>query len=381
MSKKRVFIGMSGGVDSSTAALLLKKQGYDVTGITIQAVPEGMNKEENLCCGFDAIYDAKRVCGMLGIPHYVINLRKDFNKHVINDFIREYTSGRTPNPCVRCNKYIKFDILLNKIRALGGGYFATGHYARIKKSGRSHMLLKGTDSEKDQSYFLYAINKKYFKYILFPLGNINKNEVRKIAKKNGLPMHSKHDSQGICFVPDKDYKTFIQSHSSYIRKKGDVIMGGKKIGEHRGIINYTIGQRRGLGIAYGIPIYVVGIDAKSNTVYVAKRGSLRYNKIEIKDTNLLTSKKSISSCRKSTLKIRHICREIPVKKTVCRKDSICVHLKNNIEYVPLGQSAVLYNKDTVLGGGIIQSASYTECGDASVIYPERISKGRKVHRS
>ena len=263
MSKKeKVLLGMSGGVDSSVSALLLKKQGYDVIGITMKLWDE---EREDSCCNEESAYDAKRVCDILNIPHYSINFKDEFKKYVIDDFISCYIDGKTPNPCIECNKYLKFGKMYNMAKELGCKYIATGHYARIdysKKYGR-YVLMKSSSIKKDQSYVLYNIDKNILPYILFPLSKYeDKSIIRKIAKENGLKVASKSDSQDICFIPDNDYIKFLTTYANIKSKKGNIkLKNGENIGKHDGYIRYTIGQRRGLGISYKEPLYVTNIES------------------------------------------------------------------------------------------------------------------------
>ena len=270
--KKCVVVAMSGGVDSSVAAALLKKQGYEVIGLTMCFNLAETNGKKPSCCGLDGIEDARRVCHKLGIRHYVLNLDKDFSRDVIQDFCQEYFSGRTPNPCVRCNQFIKFGILLKKAINLGAQFLATGHYARVVKSSQGYLLKKAKDLKKDQSYFLYRLDQNQLKHIIFPLGNITKPRVRSIAVKLGLNVAGKQDSQEICFLPDGDYRNLIKAKGANRIKPGDLVdKDGNILGRHSGIPFYTIGQRQGLGIARGYPVYVTQINARDNRITLGSR--------------------------------------------------------------------------------------------------------------
>ena len=252
----KVVVAMSGGVDSSVAAALLKKQGYEVIGITMQLQPSSRLVEEadhfGGCCGLDAVTDAKKVAQRLNIPHYVVNFRDVFARQVIADFCREYSLGRTPNPCIRCNQYIKFNALLKRAQELGAGVVATGHYATIEKgndSGR-YLLKKGTDHQKDQTYVLYTMTQEQLCHSLFPVGCLTKEEVRHTAEKLGLPVAGKAESQEICFIPDNNYPRFLEEYTGITPRPGPIIdRQGNIVGEHRGIASYTIGQRKGLGLS------------------------------------------------------------------------------------------------------------------------------------
>ncbi|MEA3485473.1 MAG: tRNA 2-thiouridine(34) synthase MnmA, partial [Candidatus Aerophobetes bacterium] len=251
--KKKVAVAMSGGIDSSVCAALLKEKGYEVIGITMQIWTKVEDKSQvDRCCGVNTIDSAKRAADELKIPHYMLNFRDIFEKYVIANFCDEYTRGRTPNPCIRCNQYIKFGALLKKAKQLGADYLATGHYAKIayNKEKGEYLLKKGTDPEKDQSYFLYTMTQSQLKNILMPLGNYTKSEVRKVARDLNLPVADRPESQEICFIPDNDYSKFLKKYIQEAARPGPILNArGERVGEHRGILFYTIGQRRGLGIS------------------------------------------------------------------------------------------------------------------------------------
>jgi tRNA-specific 2-thiouridylase len=363
-SKSKVLVAMSGGVDSSVAAALLKEQGYDVVGVTMQIWDKGkgMRDEEEgsrSCCSVSAVDDAKRVAGILGIPHYVLNYRKMFEEKVIKDFIREYAAGRTPNPCIRCNEFLKFDALIKKADELGADYVATGHYARvnskfkIKNSKVRYELLKGKDKTKDQSYVLYTLNQKNLARILFPLGGLTKNEVRKIARSHKLPVADKKESQEICFVPDDDYGKFLKKSMGDKIRSGPIInTEGKVIGKHNGIVFYTVGQRRGLGIAAGHPLYVVKIDKKKNAIVVGNKEEALGRELVADRVNYI-----LGEAPKSKLgvkaKIRYNTNEADVKVIPIGKNKVRVKFKKPQHAITPGQSVVFYKGDSVLGGGII----------------------------
>lgn len=360
--RKRVFVAMSGGVDSSVAAALLKKQGYEVTGLTMcfstagasafGGNPEQLGTEKPSCCGLSGIEDARRVAHKLGIPHYVINLGKDFSSLVIDDFCREYLSGRTPNPCVRCNQFIKFGILLRKAVGLGADFLATGHYARIVRSGGALALKKAKDVHKDQSYFLYRLDPCRFKQILFPLGNYTKPCVRAIASELGLNVAKKQDSQEICFLPAGGYGGLLEEKGAGRIKPGDFIdKDGKVLGRHRGIPFYTIGQRQGLGIAMGYPVYVIRIDAVSNRITVGSREEARKKEFFVKDAHFLCQpfKKKVEI----KVKIRYNHKE-SAASVYPEKAGLRVCFKQPQFALTPGQSAVFYSRGMVLGGGIIE---------------------------
>ncbi len=285
--KKKVLVAMSGGVDSSAAALLLKENGYAVTGVTM-CLGIREDGERTRCCGLDAIDDAKHVCNQLQIPHFVFDFAKEMEKLVINKFTAEYQRGRTPNPCIDCNRYLKFGTLLDKARGIGFDYLATGHYARIEKWGDTWHLMRPKDRIKDQTYFLYPIKTDDLSSILFPLGSLNKEEVRTLAKKSGLHVAQKAESQDICFVTQGDYRQFFLEKNLSSVEGGIVDTAGNILGRHRGIIFYTIGQRSGLGISAKTPLYVVDIDARKNQVIVGEKKALQANGLIAGDINLLT---------------------------------------------------------------------------------------------
>ena len=280
MASKKVVVGMSGGVDSSVAAWLLKQQGYDVIGVTMQIWQEEEDEivEENGgCCGLSAVDDARRVAERIGIPYYVMNFREVFREKVIDNFVSEYEKGRTPNPCIVCNRYVKWEALLEKALALGADYIATGHYARIVHlpNGR-YAIEKAAFDRKDQTYALYNLNQHQLAHTLMPVGAYDKSEVRRIAGEIGLSVANKMDSQDICFVSDGNYQAFIEDYTGKKLPEGDFVdKNGKVLGHHRGIGAYTIGQRKGLNLAMGHPVFVTGINPEENKIYALDAESLR----------------------------------------------------------------------------------------------------------
>jgi len=352
--KKRVVVAMSGGVDSSVAAALLKGEGYEVIGLTMCFNLAETTGKKPSCCGLEGIEDARRVCQKLGIRHYLINLDKDFYRQVIQDFYQEYLSGRTPNPCVRCNQFIKFDILLKKAINLGARFLATGHYARIVNSSRGYLLKKAKDLKKDQSYFLYRLHQKQLKHIIFPLGNITKPEVRGIARKLKLNVAEKQDSQEICFLPDGNYGNLIKAKALSSIKPGYLVdKDGHILGEHRGIPFYTIGQRQGLGLAKGYALYVTQINAKDNRITVGSREDACKNEFLVKEEHFLI--KPFKKKVEIKVRIRYNHKESPASVSLFKGKLKIAFKKPQFAITP-GQSAVFYDKDTVLGGGIIEKA-------------------------
>jgi len=288
----KVVVAMSGGVDSSVTAALLKEEGYQVLGATMQIWPSNELADEadkfGGCCGLDAVSDAKRVAYKLGIPHYVMNFRDIFAQKVIANFCREYSLGRTPNPCIRCNEYIKFDALLGRAKELDADFVATGHYARIERdevSGR-YLLKKGVDRRKDQSYVLYVMTQNQLRHALMPLGGFTKERARQIARELGLPVADKTESQEICFIPDDDYTRFLKEYMPQAAQPGPILdRDGNTLGEHRGILSYTVGQRKGLGISAREPLYVVAIDRERNAIIVGTKREVYGDELIAADLN------------------------------------------------------------------------------------------------
>ncbi len=350
MEKKKVLIGMSGGVDSSVSALLLKQQGYEVIGSTMSLWEDKENPNHTL-------EEAKKVCDALQIPFYPLYLEKEFNKYVIQNFIQEYEEARTPNPCVQCNRYLKFGLFLEKAKELGCNYVATGHYVRTSYSEKyNQIVLQKAQNAKDQSYFLYAIPKEVLPMLVFPLQEYtSKEEIRKIAKENHIPVAEKKDSQEICFIPDEDYGCFLRKNGIGTVKKGDfVLKDGTKLGEHKGLIYYTIGQRKGLGISYKEPLYVIALKKKENKVVLGTETELYKSSFTVSDVHLLVEKEKIETLGTMQVKIRYRAKEADCKIEWLPKNRIKVLLTEPQKSITPGQSAVLYDGDVVLGGGIIE---------------------------
>ncbi len=360
--KRRVVVAMSGGVDSSVAAALLKRAGHDVTGVTMRLVdlPPELCRSERLrsCCGRRAVEDAHRVALSLKIPHYVADMRAPFEKLVIADFCREYARGRTPNPCVLCNRLIKFDLLLRKARELGAEFLATGHYARIGRGAQrgKYLLKKGLDAAKDQSYFLYAMTQDQLARVLLPLGGHTKTEVRRMAKRMGLAVADKSESQEICFVPDDDYARFLKDRIPEAFRAGPLVdPDGRVLGEHGGIARFTVGQRRGMGVAASERLYVVSVDAASNTVVAGPDEALRSRGLFASGVSYVSGVRPDGPFR-ARVKIRYRHKEAEALVTPEGATGARVRFAVPQRAPAPGQAVVFYRRSTVLGGGTIESA-------------------------
>ncbi len=355
----RVIMAMSGGVDSSVAAALLLEQGYEVIGVTMQIWPSDLpygTEVEGGCCSLGAVEDARGVANKLGIPYYVLNFQAPFREIVIDYFVSEYLRGRTPNPCIVCNHSLKFSNLLEKAVALGGDYIATGHYVRKDHNPQNErwLLRKGIDITKDQSYVLYGLTQEQLSKSLFPLGNFSKDEIRRMARKIGLTVADKPDSQEICFVPDQDYGRFISEYSPDSVQPGEIVdTKGNYLGKHQGIINYTIGQRKGLGIAAGSPLYVTEIRPDNAQVVVGTNNEVFSDGLSASNINLIAID-SINQPLSAEVKIRYTAKPVPATLKPTLENTLEVIFDSPQRAVTPGQSVVFYQGDLVLGGGIIE---------------------------
>lgn len=353
---KKVMIGMSGGVDSSVAAFLLQKESFEVIGATMKLYSnEDIDfVSEKTCCSLDDVLDAKSVSARLGIRHYTLNMTDDFKKEVIERFISAYQNGFTPNPCIDCNRYMKFSKMLHKAQELDIDYVATGHYARIEKQGDRYILKKAVDLSKDQSYVLYSLTQEQLKVTKFPLGNYTKQQVREIAEENGFVNARKHESQDICFVPDGDYSKFIEYYTGKTYPCGDFVdMNGKRLGEHKGIIRYTIGQRRGLGLALPASMYVVEKDVDNNKVILGFNDDLFKKEVNVKNISF-TACDGLDKPERLCAKIRYNQKEQPATVTQTDENHFTIVFDEPQRAITKGQAAVLYDGDTVVGGGTIE---------------------------
>ncbi|HRT27521.1 MAG TPA: tRNA 2-thiouridine(34) synthase MnmA [Syntrophales bacterium] len=346
---RKVLVAMSGGVDSTVAAFLLKEQGYDIAGVTMNLRLKGVGDESARCCGPDVLEDARRVCERLGVAHHVVDYARELEERVVSRFVREYRRGRTPNPCVDCNRHLKFGSLLGKAVAMGFDFLATGHYARIDRAGGGCLLRRPRDRRKDQTYFLYSIPRDALRRIIFPLAPFTKEEVRRIAARAGLPLAEKKESQDICFVTQKNYGAFISQRIDGIRPGPITDLAGKKVGEHRGIVFYTVGQRSGLRVSAGRPLYVVSIDPAGNRIVVGEKEDVLARGLIAGDINALVEEWPAVAYGK----LRYRKKEEPCRVSVEGR-KLRVMFEEKQEAITPGQSVVLYDGDVVLGGGVIE---------------------------
>ncbi len=357
MEKKTVVVGMSGGVDSSVAAYLLKEQGYNVIGVTMQIWQDEdrrLQEENGGCCGLSAVDDARRVANDLEVPYYVMNFKDEFKKNVIDYFINEYLHGKTPNPCIACNRYVKWESLLKRSLDIGADYIATGHYARVERLVNGRYAIKNSaTANKDQTYALYNLTQEQLKHTLMPVGEYTKDEIRVIAEKIQLRVANKPDSQDICFVPDGDYASFIRNSSDVVIPTGNFVTSdGTVLGPHRGITHYTVGQRKGLGLALGYPAFVLEIRPDTNEVVVgAKEESMSYT-LRANHLNFMTVDDLLDT-KRVLAKIRYNHRGTWCKIEKVGNDEVLCTFDEPQRAITPGQAVVFYDGEYVLGGGTI----------------------------
>lgn len=351
----KALIAMSGGVDSSVAAFLVKAQGYDSIGCTMKLYDNALAgvSRSHTCCSLDDVEDARSVACRLGIPYYVFNFKDDFEEKVIRKFVRSYEAGITPNPCIDCNRYLKFDRLYKRARVLGCDCIVTGHYARIERDGERYLLKKALDGSKDQSYVLYSLTQAQLAHTLFPLGTLKKTDVRRMAEEQGFVNADKPDSQDICFVPDGDYASVIRRYTGKDAEAGDFVSAdGTVLGRHKGIIHYTVGQRRGLGICAPEPLYVCGIFPGSNTVLLGRNADLYRKDVDVANVHWISGTAPQADFR-CAAKLRYRQSEQPAAVIPTGADTVHIVFDEPQRAVTPGQAAVFYDGDTVLGGGVI----------------------------
>ena len=366
--RPRVVVAMSGGVDSSVAAALLADQGYEVIGVMMRLWNEPANgaaTPANRCCTPDQMADARRVADRLNIPFYVIDVRDHFRRAIVQFFIDEHAAGRTPNPCVECNRQIRFTYLLERALALGAGYLATGHYARVRRDAGGFRLLRGVDADKDQSYVLHMLSQAHLAQVLFPIGGYTKTEVRELARAYNLPVAAKQESQDLCFLKDNDYRGFLRRHGDAEPQPGEIVTAdGRHLGRHAGLADYTIGQRKGLGIAAAEPLFVVGKDAARNALVVGPRAALGHEHLTARQVNWIGGAPDRPIA--AAVKIRYKAAPIAATITPGPDGTAAVHLHEAAHGITPGQAAVFYDGNVCLGGGLITDETWPQPLDSQV---------------
>jgi len=354
MAGERIVVAMSGGVDSSVAAALLAEQGYQVIGLMMQLWSEPGDGADNRCCTLDAVDSARWIADRLGIPFYLFNVKAPFRAHVVDYFVREYTAGHTPNPCLMCNRHLRFDVLLRRALALDARYLATGHYARLRWTDGRHRLLKGVDRRKDQSYVLYMLNQEILYHVVFPLGDYTKTQVREMARQRGLPVADRDESQDLCFLADGDYRRFLKEKAPAAVQPGPIMdREGRVLGQHKGLPFYTIGQRRGLGIAAPQALYVLEIDITRNALVVGTVTELGRSELTASSVSYVSGETPGEPVRVMA-KIRYKAREAPGLLTPLPGDRIALRFDEPLRDITPGQGVVFYQGEELIGGGIIE---------------------------
>lgn len=355
MMKRRILVAMSGGVDSATTAALLREQGHEVIGVTMQLWDYG--ESEGGCCSADEVCDARKVAHDLGIPHYVVNYMDAFKELVVSDFIEKYENGRTPIPCILCNQFMKFDFLLKRALELGADYLATGHYARIVENNGKLCLAKGVDVNKDQSYFLFTLKENHLRKLIFPLGDKTKAEVREIAHDLGVKVAKKPESMGVCFITGGSYKDFLKPYLKKGKESGEIVdTDGNYLADHSGISGYTVGQRRGLGVAAGKPLYVVNVDARNNRIVLGEEDKLYNRGLEAEKLSWVNPPEQDDMRVNAKIRYRH--GEEPALVRIDKESEVArVEFDTPQRAITPGQAVVFYQEDMLIGGGWISEVA------------------------